>query len=123
MRTGVAVRMPNWVLLRSSVFLIGTPITPNIIQTMKHTVNASVLTISTDHALRLCDLASGKVFAGCRFCAAAVLIVRPSPAPRAVRALLGAPARVPIRLRHEPRRAEGGGPARPEGAGGVVLKT
>jgi hypothetical protein len=26
------------------------PITPNIIQTMKQTVNASVLTISTDHA-------------------------------------------------------------------------
>ena len=25
--------------------------TPNIIQTMKQTVNASVLTISTDHAL------------------------------------------------------------------------
>jgi hypothetical protein len=54
--TGVAVRMPNWVELRFSVFLIGTPITPNIIHTMKHTVKANVLTISTDHALVLCDL-------------------------------------------------------------------
>ena len=36
--------------LRLSVFLIGMPMTPNIIQTMKHTVNASVLTISTDSA-------------------------------------------------------------------------
>jgi hypothetical protein len=26
------------------------PMTPNIIQTMKHTVKANVLTISTDHA-------------------------------------------------------------------------
>jgi hypothetical protein len=32
--------------------LIGTPITPNIIQTMKQTVKARVLTISTDQALR-----------------------------------------------------------------------
>jgi hypothetical protein len=31
--------------------LIGIPITPNIIQTMKQTVKASVLTISTDQAL------------------------------------------------------------------------
>jgi len=38
------------VALRSSAFLIGMPITPNIIQTMKHTVKASVLTISTDQA-------------------------------------------------------------------------
>ena len=50
--TGVAVRMPNWVALRSSVFLIGMPITANIIQTMKHTVKASVLTI--EHRDRLC---------------------------------------------------------------------
>ena len=49
--TGVAVSRPNSVALRSSVFLIGMPITPNIIQTMKHTVNASVLTISTDQRL------------------------------------------------------------------------
>jgi hypothetical protein len=48
--TGTAVSRPNWVELRLSVFLIGMPITPNIIQTMKHTVNASVLTISTDQA-------------------------------------------------------------------------
>jgi len=30
------------------------PITPNIIQTMKQTVKARVLTISTDQACRLC---------------------------------------------------------------------
>jgi hypothetical protein len=45
--TGVAVSKPNSVALRPSVVLIGMPITPNIIHTMKHTVNASVLTIST----------------------------------------------------------------------------
>ena len=46
----MAVSNPNSVAFRPSVFLIGMPITPNIIQTMKQTVNASVLTISTDHA-------------------------------------------------------------------------
>ena len=51
--TGVAISSPNCVELRSSVFLIGIPITPNIIHTMKHTVNASVLTINTDKACRL----------------------------------------------------------------------
>jgi hypothetical protein len=50
--TGIAVSRPNSVALRFSIFLIGMPITPNIIQTMKQTVNASVLTISTDQALR-----------------------------------------------------------------------
>ena len=49
--TGVAVRMPNSVAFRPSVFLIGMPITPNIIHTMKHTVKAAVLTISTDSLL------------------------------------------------------------------------
>ena len=48
--TGVAVSRPNSVALRPSAFLIGIPITPNIIQTMKHTVNASVLTSRTDSA-------------------------------------------------------------------------
>jgi len=48
--TGVAASRPNSVALRSSIFLIGMPMTPNIIQTMKQTVKASVLTISTDHA-------------------------------------------------------------------------
>ena len=51
--TGVAVRMPNWVALRSSALRIGMPMTPNIIHTMKQTVKASVLTISTDHACAL----------------------------------------------------------------------
>jgi hypothetical protein len=32
---------------------MGMPITPNIIQTMKHTVNAKVLTMSTDQAWRV----------------------------------------------------------------------
>jgi len=41
--------------LAGGSFSVGTPMTPNIIQTMKQTVNASVLTSSTDHALRLCD--------------------------------------------------------------------
>ena len=48
--TGTAVSRPNWVEFRLSAFLIGMPITPNIIQTMKHTVKASVLTIRTDQA-------------------------------------------------------------------------
>ena len=48
--TGVAVSKPNSVAFRSSAFLIGIPITPNIIQTMKHTVNASVLTSKTESA-------------------------------------------------------------------------
>ena len=45
--TGVAVSRPNSVAFRPSVFFSGMPMTPNIIQTMKHTVKASVLTIST----------------------------------------------------------------------------
>ena len=48
--TGMAVSSPNSVALRPRVFLIGMPITPNIIQTMKHTVNASVLTIRIESA-------------------------------------------------------------------------
>ncbi len=56
--TGVAVSRPNSVALRLSVFLIGMPMTPNIIQTMKHTVNASVLTISTDSAWRRLPIGS-----------------------------------------------------------------
>ena len=51
--TGIAVSRPNSVALRLSVFLIGMPITPNIIQTMKQTVNASVLTASTDQDWRV----------------------------------------------------------------------
>ena len=51
--TGMAVSRPNSVAFRSSDFLIGMPITANIIQTMKQTVNASVLAINTDRALRL----------------------------------------------------------------------
>ncbi|GCL65489.1 hypothetical protein AQPW35_45700 [Rubrivivax pictus] len=37
---------------RPRVFFSGMPMTPNIIHTMKQTVNAIVLTISTDHAWR-----------------------------------------------------------------------
>ena len=49
--TGVAVSRPNSVALRPSVVFSGMPKTPNIIHTMKHTVNAKVLTISTLQAL------------------------------------------------------------------------
>jgi hypothetical protein len=48
--TGVAVRRSNSVALRFSVLRIGMPMTPNIIHTMKRTVNANVLTISMDNA-------------------------------------------------------------------------
>src|SRR5574337_884940 len=48
--TGVAASRPNSVAFRLSVLRIGMPITPNIIQTVKHTVNASVLTMSTERA-------------------------------------------------------------------------
>ncbi len=51
--TGVAVSRPNSVAFRPSVFFSGMPMTPNIIHTMKHTVKASVLTISTDQAWRV----------------------------------------------------------------------
>jgi hypothetical protein len=59
--TGMAVSRPNSVALRSSAFLIGMPMTPNIIHTMKHTVKASVLTISTDAAARRTAPAGGLV--------------------------------------------------------------
>jgi hypothetical protein len=51
--TGMAVSRPNSVAFRFSIFLIGMPMTPNIIQTMKQTVKARVLTMSTDQACRL----------------------------------------------------------------------
>src|SRR5450631_4728637 len=50
--TGMAVSSPNSVALSPKVFFNGMPMTPNIIHTMKQTVNANVLTISTDHAWR-----------------------------------------------------------------------
>ena len=49
--TGIATSRPNWVSFSPSVFEIGTPITANIIQTMKHTVNAVVLAVTTDQPL------------------------------------------------------------------------
>ena len=51
--TGMDMSKPNCVEFRLSIFLMGIPMTPNIIQTMKHTVKAKVLTISTDHACRV----------------------------------------------------------------------
>ncbi len=48
--TGIAVSSPNSVAFRPRVFLSGMPMTANIIHTMKQTVKASVLTISTDQA-------------------------------------------------------------------------
>jgi hypothetical protein len=50
--TGMAVSRPNSVALRPSVFLSGMPMTANIIHTMKQTVKARVLTMSTDQASR-----------------------------------------------------------------------
>jgi hypothetical protein len=50
--TGMDVSRPNCVAFRFSIFLIGMPITPNIIHTMKQTVKAKVLTMSTDQACR-----------------------------------------------------------------------
>jgi hypothetical protein len=54
-RTGIATRMPNCVSLRPSDCLIGMPMTANIIQTMKHTVNEVVLAVTTDHCLNFSD--------------------------------------------------------------------
>jgi hypothetical protein len=48
------MRMPNWVSLSPRVSLIGMPITANIIQIIKHTVNAKVLAVTTDQALYCC---------------------------------------------------------------------
>ena len=50
--TGMAVSRPNSVALSPRVFLSGMPMTANIIHTMKQTVNARVLTMSTDQASR-----------------------------------------------------------------------
>src|SRR5690606_40296220 len=49
--TGIAASSPNCVSFRPSSSLIGMPTTANIIQTAKHTVNASVLPVSTDQCL------------------------------------------------------------------------
>ena len=51
--TGVAASKPNWVAFRPSFSLIGMPITANIIQIAKHTVNASVLIMRTESCWRL----------------------------------------------------------------------
>src|SRR5262249_15502036 len=51
-RIGVAVSSPNSVLFNPSCPRIGTPITPNIVHTAKHTVNASVLASRTEYAVR-----------------------------------------------------------------------
>jgi hypothetical protein len=50
-RTGVATSIPNCVSLRARVSLMGMPMTANIIHTMKQTVNAIVLAVTTDHCL------------------------------------------------------------------------
>ena len=52
-KTGVAVKSPNSVAFKPSIFLMGIPMTPNIIHTIKHTVKAKVLTISTEIACPL----------------------------------------------------------------------
>ncbi len=48
--TGVDVSSPNSVLFSPRSVRNCTPSTPNIIHTTKHTMNASVLAASTDHA-------------------------------------------------------------------------
>src|SRR5436190_22628124 len=53
--TGIATNIPNCVSLSRSDCLIGIPITANIIHTMKHTVKAIVLVVTTDHCLYTCD--------------------------------------------------------------------
>ena len=60
--TGIAVSRPNSVAFRPSVFLIGMPMTANIIHTMKQTVKASVLTTSTDQCLALPAHGEGRSF-------------------------------------------------------------
>jgi hypothetical protein len=52
-RTGIAISRPNWVSFSPSVCDRDND-HRNIIQIMKHTVNASVLMITTDQAL-YCD--------------------------------------------------------------------
>jgi hypothetical protein len=54
--TGIAVSRPNCLEVRSSVYLVGMLITPKIVHTMKHTLNASMLTIGTDNACLLVSM-------------------------------------------------------------------
>ena len=51
-RIGRPIMRPTSVALSCSMRPTGMPSTPNIIQTMKHTVNASVLAMSTSQAWR-----------------------------------------------------------------------
>ena len=52
-RTGIAASKPNSVSFRPSCFLIGMPMTANIIQTAKQIVKAKVLEVSTVVAVRV----------------------------------------------------------------------
>ncbi len=63
--TGSATSTPNCVSLRPRFCLIGMPITANIIHTMKHTVNAVVLAVTTDQALYVCDAIALPLPQGC----------------------------------------------------------
>jgi len=122
-RTGVAVRMPNSVELRFSVFLIGTPITPNIIHTMKHTVNASVLTTSTDQAFALCDLPAPRAVAPSRcfgWCAVSACAL-PLFACLSAHALFAEALARPF-AGCAPARRGVGGSARPKGRSGIRRK-
>ncbi len=67
LNTGIAVSRPNSVAFRPSVFFSGMPMTANIIHTMKHTVKASVLTISTDSAC-LCLVMTKPLRCSCSDC-------------------------------------------------------
>src|SRR5579863_80757 len=62
--TGVEVSRPNSKPLRPSSFLIGMPITPNISQTAKQTMNAHVVTARTRTALTFDMLPRGHLRSG-----------------------------------------------------------
>src|SRR5690625_4849474 len=52
-KIGRAVKKPNCVAVSPSSSAIGTPISPNTVQTMKQTVNANVFAVSTEAARNL----------------------------------------------------------------------
>ena len=54
--TGIAASKPNSVSFKPSCFLIGIPMTANIIHTAKQMVKAKVLEVSTAAAWRVCEV-------------------------------------------------------------------
>jgi len=68
-RMGVAISRPKRVSESTSASRMGSPITPNIIHAMKHTVNARVLASKDDQAWRWCLRVSGMAGSGRVVCA------------------------------------------------------